>query len=50
MVVVDLADRPRFFVEAAVGLAISEVVGLAIDKAILIGTDVAIGFFGLSLW
>ena len=47
---VDLADWPRFFVEATIGLAISKAVGLAIGGAVLPGTNVAVGFFELSLW
>ena len=50
IVVVDLAGQPHFFVGAAVGLGISGAVGLAIDGAVLTGTDVAVGFSGLSLW
>ena len=50
VVVVDLADRSHFFVRAAVGLIISGAVGLAIGGAILIGTNIAIGSSGLSLW
>ena len=50
VVVVDLAGWQRFFVGATVGLGIGGVVGLAIDGAVLIRTDVAIGFFVLSLW
>ena len=42
MVVIDLVGQPRFFVGAAIGLAIS--------GAILTGMDIAIGFSGLSLW
>ena len=49
MVVVDLADRPRFFVGATMGLAINEAVGLAIGKAILTGRNIAVGFSRLSL-
>ena len=30
--------------------AISEAMGLAIGGAVSTGTDVAVGFFGLSLW
>ena len=48
--VVDLAGRPRFFVGVAVGLVIGGAVGLAISGAVSTGTDVAVGFFGLSLW
>ena len=47
---VDLIGRLRFFVGAAMGLGIGGAVGLAINGAILIGTDIAISFFGLSLW
>ena len=45
MMVVNLADWPRFFDGTVVGLVVS----LAIDRAILTGADVAIGFFRLSL-
>ena len=45
-----LASQPRFFVRTAVGLAINGMMGLAIGEAILTGTNVAIGFFGLFLW
>ena len=44
-----LVGRPRFFVGAAVSLAIGGAVGLAIGGAVLTGTDVAIGFSRLSL-
>ena len=44
-----LAGQPRFFVKAAVGLGIGGAVGLAINRAILTGTDIAISFSGLSL-
>ena len=47
--VVVLADQPRFFVGAAVGLAISRTVGLAIGGTVLTGTDIAVGFSGLFL-
>ena len=50
VVVVDLAGRPRFFVGATVGLVIGGAVGLAIGGAVSTGTDVAVGFSGLSLW
>ena len=50
IVVVDLAGQPRFFVRAAVGLAISKAMGLAISEAILTKTNITIGFSGLSLW
>ena len=48
--VVDPAGRPLFFVRAAVGLALGEVVGLAIGGAVLTGADVTVGFSGLFLW
>ena len=32
------------------GLVISGVMGLAINEAVLTGTDVIVNFFGLSLW
>ena len=46
------ADRPCFFVGAVVGLAISlgRADGLVIGKAVLTGADVAVSFYGLSLW
>ena len=47
---VDLADQPHFFVGAVMGLGISGAVSLAIGGAVLIGTDIAIGFSRLSLW
>ena len=56
MVVVDLASRPRFFIRAAMGLAgrprffVGAVMVLAIGEAISTGANVAVGFFGLSLW
>ena len=64
VVVVDSTSRPRFFVGvtvdlagrlcfgAIVGFAIGpdRVDGLAIGGAILMGSDVAVGFSGLSLW
>ena len=43
---VDLAGQPCFFVRAVVGLGIGKTVGLAIDGAILMGTDIAVGFLG----
>ena len=46
---VDLADQLRFFIGAAIGLGIGEPIGLAINGAISMGTDIAVGFFGLSL-
>ena len=49
MMVVVLASQPHFFVGAAMGLTIGEVMGLAIDKTVLTGTDVAVGFSRLSL-
>ena len=50
VVVVDLTDWPRFYIRAAIGLGIDKVVGLAIGGTISTGTDIAVGFFGLSLW
>ena len=66
MLVVDLADWPRFFVRAAMGSAgwpcfrfigisimgvdLGGVDSLAIGEAVSTGVDVAIGFSGLSLW
>ena len=48
--VVVLASQPRFFIGAAVGLAIGGAMGLAIGRAVLTETDVAVGFSELSLW
>ena len=42
VVIVDLADRPRFFVGAAVGLTIGE--------AVLTGKEIAISLSRLFLW
>ena len=50
VMVVDLVGQSRSFVRAAVGLSIGEVVGLAISKIVLTEMNVAVGFFGLSLW
>ena len=54
MVVVDPIGQPyfRFIGIFVVGLVIglNRADGLAIDGAVLIGADVAVGFFGLSLW
>ena len=47
---VDLVSQPRFFVETTIGLYISKAVDLAISEAILPRTNVAIGFFELTLW
>ena len=44
-----LIGRPCFFIRAAVGLAIGRVVDLSIGGAILTRTDIAVGFFRLSL-
>ena len=41
------ASWPRFFDQAVVGLAISGTVGLAIGRAILTKTNIAVGFFRL---
>ena len=49
MVVVDLASLLRFFIGAAMGLVIGRAVGLAIGGVVLMRTDIAIGFSGLSL-
>ena len=49
VVVVDLRGQPHFFIGAAMSLGISRVISLAISRAVLMGTDVAIGFFELSL-
>ena len=46
----DLAGWPRFFIGVTMGLDINGVVSLAIGKAILIGTDIIVGFSELSLW
>ena len=43
--VMDLASRPCFL---AVGLGGAD--GLAIGGAVLTGSDIAVGFSGLSLW
>ena len=50
VMMMDLAGQPRFFVGAAVGLGISRAMGLAINGAVLTGTDIAVGFSRLSLW
>ena len=49
IVVVDLASRSHFFVGAAMDLNIDGTMGLAIDKTVLIETDVTVGFSELSL-
>ena len=41
--------QPYFFIGAAVGLDIDEIMSIAISAAILTGTDIAIGFLRLSL-
>ena len=48
----DLINWPyfRFIGTSAVVLGIGEAVGLAISGTVLTGANVAIGFFGLSLW
>ena len=48
--VVVLAGRSRFFIGASMGLTIGGAVGLAISGDVSTGTDIAVGFFGLSLW
>ena len=50
VMMIDLTSQSRFFVGAVVGLAIDRTVGLAIGRAVLIKTNVTIGFFGLFLW
>ena len=50
VVMVDLVNRPHFFIKAVMGLDISKVVCLAISRVVLMETNIAIGFFGLSLW
>ena len=56
---VDPIGRPRFFVGAAVDLpgrpcflavGLGGADGLAIGGAVSTGSDVAVGFSGLSLW
>ena len=47
--VVVLADQLRFFVRVTVSFAIGRAVGLAVGEAVLIGTNIAIGFSWLSL-
>ena len=51
MVIINLVDRPYFFIKAIVSLIISldKVIDLAIGKTILIEIDVIIGFLGLLL-
>ena len=49
IVVVNLAGQPRFFVGVTIGLGIGGAVGLVIGGAVSTGTDVAVGFSGLSL-
>ena len=49
VVVVDLASQSHFFIEAAMGLGIGRVIGLVISRAILIGTDIIVGFSRLSM-
>ena len=46
---VDLAGQACFFVGAAMGLAISGAVDLAINRAILTETNITVSFFGLFL-
>ena len=50
--VIDPTDQPclRFIGISAMSLEIGEVMGLVISGAILMGTDVTIGFSRLSLW
>ena len=49
VVVIVLVSQPRFFVGVAMALAIGRAVSLAIGGVVSMGTDVAIGFFGLFL-
>ena len=42
----DLVSWPHFFIEAAIGLDINKVMGLAINKAISIEIDIVIDFLG----
>ena len=52
MVLVDLADRPRFrFIGmSVVGVGLGGAEGLAIGRAVSTEADVAVGFSRLSLW
>ena len=47
--VINLAGQPCFFVRAVVFFAIGGAMGLVIDGAVLMKTNVAIGFSGLFL-
>ena len=49
---VDLISQSCFcFIEISIeGLGISGVIGLVIDRTVLMEIDVAVGFFGLFLW
>lgn len=48
--VVDLISQPYFyFIKVIVSLGISRVVDLTINKAIMMGIKIAIGFFRLFL-
>ena len=48
----NLTGEPRFhFIEVFVeGLGIDRVMGLAINRVVSMGIDIAVDFFGLSLW
>ena len=49
--VIDPISQPHFhFIRVIVGLGISEVVGLVIDKAIMTGVKITISFYRLLLW
>ena len=52
---VDPTGQPHFyfigiFVVVDLAIVLGEMEGLAIGAAIVTGADVAVGFFGLSLW
>ena len=56
MVVVNLTSQPHFYIGVVVSLAghprffVDIIISLAIDKAISMGREVAVGFSQLSLW
>ena len=56
MVVVNLADWPRFFISAVMAperqprFFVRAVVGLAIGRDVSTGANIAVGLSGLSLW
>ena len=49
IIVIDLANQPCFFVRAIMSLDIGRMIGLAINRAISIGMNIAISFFKLFL-